>query len=430
MVGDSLVITPEIVKSNGTEDLSFNWSIGIPDEFRSLEFEGPELRMIFSLGAKRYRTKLTVTDNSNGMKYFYFFSIDGQTIFSEGMTVLSDEGGQGQLSFVKPDGSVQARVYEALHEGEKLAGSPGQVVALLNQYIAPSTISSYWITSRDGSDPGVQIDANTFKKIKTLRQNFFEPPATISAGMMESSANGVLLGVVNGKLYTGTSQTWSGSPVYGMFGLPAQGEYSLYEQAAFNPIMPYFLGYDKVGKYFVGFTNFGSAAYIGPTYQTAGNTSFDLKNTGLDLMYFNQINGNNCYAMGRDADGDIYEVKFGAAFMGFIQLSPVYKRPFSRSDLITSNTKWTSTPAEVFYFSSGAKVYRYNPLNEEVKALDADFAGKEVTMVKASPDGSLLYAGVEGSVYVLDISTGKNGVVQATIDNIPGSPVDLVTRDR
>lgn len=430
VVGDSLIISPTITKSDGSADLTLNWSIAVPEELKSLELTGPQLRMIFSLGAKRYRTKLTITDNSNGMKYFRFFDIDGQTVFSKGMTVLSSENGQAQLSFVKPDGSVQPRVYEALHDGEKLEGTPKQVVALLNQYIAPATISSYWITGQGGNDPGVQIDANTFKKIKTIRQNFFEPPAAVSPGMFESAVNGVLLGVANGKLYTGTAQTWSGSPVYGMFGLPAQGEYNLFEQAAFNPVMPYFLGYDKDKKHFVGFTNFGSAGYIGTTYQTAGNSSFDLKNTGLDLLFFNQINGNNCFAIGRDANGVLQEVKFGAAFMGFVQLSPIHKRPFIRPELVTTNTKWASTPAEIFYFNSGSKVYRYNPLNEEVRALDTDFGGKEVTMVKTSADGNTLYAGVEGSVYVLDVSTGKFGNVLSKIDNIPGAPVDLAVRER
>src|SRR5688572_30508930 len=81
IVGDSLIISPTITKSNGTGDLSFDWSILIPEELRSLDISGPQLKMIFSLGAKRYNTKLTVTDNSNGMKYFYFLAIDGQTVF-------------------------------------------------------------------------------------------------------------------------------------------------------------------------------------------------------------------------------------------------------------------------------------------------------------------------------------------------------------
>jgi hypothetical protein len=123
-------------------------------------------------------------------------------------------------------------------------------------------------------------------------------------------------------------------------------------------------------------------------------------------------------------------VKFGAAFMGFVQLSPIYKRPFARAELVAPTTKWASTPAEIFYFNSGSKVYRYNPLNEEVRALDTDFGGKEVTMVKTSADGNTLYAGVEGSVYVLDVSTGKFGNVLSKIDNIPGAPVDLAVRER
>jgi hypothetical protein len=65
---------------------------------------------------------ITVTDNSNGMKYFHKFIIQGQTAFYKGITVLSKEGDNAELSFIKEDGTVQPSIYEALHDGEKLAG--------------------------------------------------------------------------------------------------------------------------------------------------------------------------------------------------------------------------------------------------------------------------------------------------------------------
>jgi hypothetical protein len=213
-----------------------------------------------------------------------------------------------------------------------------------------------------------------------------------------------------------------------MFGLTATGDYSLHRQAIFNGIMPYFLGYDVNRKQVVGFTNFGSAAYIGTGYQTTNTTSFDPKNVGLDMWNFVQVNNNNCFAIGKAADGTIYEIKFGAAFMGFVQLNPIYKRPFVKPSLISADTKWAVTPGEVFYFNSGSTIYRYNPLNEEVKPLTTDFGGKAVTMVKLSPDGNTLTAGVEGSLYYLDISTGKFGDVIKKIDGIPGAPIDVAQR--
>ncbi len=128
------------------------------------------------------------------------------------------------------------------------------------------------------------------------------------------------------------------------------------------------------------------------------------------------------------ANDTLHELKFGAAFVGVVQLSPQYKRPFIRPDLITATTKWASTPAEVFYFSSGSTIYSYNPLNQQVTPLAMNFNGQAITMVKVTNSGNTLIAGVNGTVYLRDISTGQNGVLIKQINNVPGSPVDVVVR--
>jgi hypothetical protein len=146
------------------------------------------------------------------------------------------------------------------------------------------------------------------------------------------------------------------------------------------------------------------------------------------MVYFTQVNNNNCFAFAKDGSGVLHELKFGAAFMGFVQLSPEYKRPFSQPALITPNTKWAVTPSEIFYFTSGSTVYRYNPLNQEIKPLVTDFGGKAVSMIKVIDNGITLLAGVEGSLYYLDINTGKFGDVIKKINGIPGAPVDVAIR--
>jgi hypothetical protein len=426
-VGDSLIIKP-VITTKSKMDLSYEWKIAVPKELKSINFSGPELRTVFGLTAERYYAQFNIIDNTTGMKYFYKFAIQGQTAFFKGITVLSKEGENSALSFIKPDGTIQPHIYESLHEGEKLPAGPRQLIPIVHQYIAPSDITSYWILGSQGTDPGVQIDANTFKRIKYLRNNFFDEPASVTAGNFECGANGILQGVANGKLYVGTSQTWNQAPVYGMFGVPAAGDYNLYRQAIFNGVMPYFLGYEATRKQVVAFTNFGAAAYIGTGYQTDNTTAFDPVNVGLDMWNLVQVNNNNCFAIGKAADGTVYELKFGVAFMGFIKISPLQKRPFVKPELISANTKWAVTPAEIFYFSSGSTIYRYNPLNEEVKPLITNFGGKAVTMVKLLPDANTLVAGVEGSLYYLDVSTGKFGDLIKKIDGIPGAPIDVAQR--
>ena len=425
-VGDSLIIKP-VIKYTDASKLSMDWKISVPDLSDDLNFKGPEVRTVFGLGANRYRAKLTITDNSNGMKYFHDFIVSGKTSFSQGTTVLSLDNGETILSFIKPDGTVQPDIYATTNMGEKLGGKPKQLIGLRHASIDPYHTTSYWVFTDEG-EKGVQINSNTMKKMKNLAGNFFTPPATITPGNFIPTQMESMNGVVNGKLYVGTTQTWNKNPLYNMFGLPAEGNYNLFDQAAFNSIMPYFLGYDKVRKQVVAFTNFGSPAYIGTGYQIQGS-AFDPTNVGLDLLFFVQVNDGNCFAVGKDASGTLKEIKFGVEFRGFILIKPEYIRNFAQPGYITPTTKWVNTPGEIFYFTSGSKIYRYNPANEDFRALSTDFGGKDVTMIKLIDGGNTMLAGTEGTLYHLDVSTGKFGDVLKKQTGIPGQTIDAVIRN-
>ncbi|OQP58974.1 PKD-like family lipoprotein [Niastella populi] len=424
-LGDTLIIKPTVRSANASATFTYEWRVNFPKKFSDTTLTGFPFNFIFSLEPDDYDARLTVTDNSNGMKYFRFFRIRGQTQFSVGSLVLSQEGNTSQLSFVKPDSTVLPRIYKALH-GVDLPGKPLQVIDMIHKFISPTPALGYWITGSGVPDGGVRLNNNTLLQYSTLRKNFFDMPAEAKPGYLENSTNGVLQGVINGKLYVGASQTFYGSDVYGMFGVAVPGDYELYHRAAFNSVMPYFLGYDINRKQVVAFTNFGIPAYAGTGYQVSDVVAFDPLSVGLDLIHFQQINDNNCFAFGKAADGTLYEIKFGAAFVGVVKLSPLYKRAFPQPSLITPTTKWAGSQAEVFYFTSGDKVYRYNPTNQDLRALTTDFGGKAVSMVKLADNDNTLIAGVEGAVYYLDISTGKFGDVIRKYEGIPGSPVDVI----
>jgi hypothetical protein len=426
-LGDTLIIQPTVTIAEPNPRLGFEWRIDMPAKDSSIFFYGPKMQYVFGLTPDNYGALLTVIDSSNGMHYFYRFTISGVTEYGAGTTILSLENGVTQLSFVDTFGNMQPRVFRALN-GQDLPSGPMQLIALADQYIVPVKTSSYWVICSGGMNPGVQIDPNTLLTIKTLKDNFFSAPSSIVPGTLTASPFGVMEGVINGRLYAGTTNTWNLAPVYGMFGQAPAGSYALYHQAACNGTFPYFLGYDSVRQQFVAFTNFGGPAYIGTSYHVTDSTAFSPMTVGLKMVDFEQINDQNCYAFGVAANDSLYELKFGTAFMGFIQLSPQYKRPFIRPDLITPNTKWASSPAEIFYFSSGSSIYSYNPLNQQVAALATSFSGQAVTMIKVTDGGNTLIAGAGNTVYFLDISTGRNGQVLKQINGVPGSPVDVVVR--
>jgi hypothetical protein len=422
VVGDSLIITPTIT-TKSKANLSFDWRIGGPT-VSDIHFSGSSLRMLFGLGTGRFYGHLTIINNDNGMHYFHDFYIDGITNFSVGTAVLSVENNVTQFSFIQPDGALQPRLYAAL-QGENLPAKPLCMVPTIHQQIVPITVSSYWVLTENG---GVQISADSLKRVKDMAGNFFNAPDTTKVTQMSGTQLGVITGVINNRLYAGFWQTWNMAPIYGMFGLAAGGDYTLSNGLIYTSgnTGDFYIGYDAVKKDIIRFNVYGQPMYFGTQYSVIG-TAFDPTNVGLDLVTMMQVNKGNCFLFGTASDGTLYELKFSVNFTGPFQVTTIYKRAFVQPSLITATTKWQATDDEMFYFNSGSKVYRYNPTNQNLTQLTTDFGGKDVTMIKLI-DQNTLVAGVDGSLYYLNISTGKNGDLIKKIDGIPGSPVDIAVR--
>jgi len=426
LVGDTLRIKPTIQFSD-TSQLEFFWRVAIPETNSELNYTGQELVMPFGLGAKRYGGRLSVLNHENEMRYFYTFYIDGKTDFSKGIALLSVENGQTLFSFVKPDGTVQRDLYSVLYE-EALPPKPLSLNVTHGNY-NPTDIRSYWIICGEGENPGVQLDINTMQRIKYFNDNFYETPSGMKPQNLFVNMNGVLAGVMNNKLYQGAATTWDQFPIYGTFGVPSIGDYELSPTMIFSDAnfgADFNIGYDLNRKQMILFNAGG--IYLGTGYDLNG-AAFDPRKIDLDMIQMLKINPNANYAWGRAADGVVYELKFSVLPNGAgAVIGPVHKRLFAGADKLTQDTKWVATPSEIIYFTSGTQVYRYNPLNEEVRALSADFSGKKLTMLKLADNGLTLIVGADGSVFYLDISTGGNGRIVRTVTDLPGEPIDLFER--
>ncbi|QEC71376.1 hypothetical protein FSB73_06515 [Arachidicoccus ginsenosidivorans] len=177
-VGDSLIIAPEVkLQGEAPGGLAYSWTIHVPPVTSSdtdRHFVGKDLRILFGLGPSRFTGRLAIENLANGMKYFKDFTIIGKTAFSKGMTVLSDDQGKTVLSFIKPDTTLQPYLFEAVNPGKSLPTDPSQILAIPVAYQPP--VNSYWIFGKSGAQTGIQVDANDFKVIKTLKDNFFDAP--------------------------------------------------------------------------------------------------------------------------------------------------------------------------------------------------------------------------------------------------------------
>ncbi|MGV3766760.1 MAG: PKD-like family lipoprotein [Chitinophagaceae bacterium] len=440
LVGDSLIIAPEI-KMETDADLMLTWKISVVSGTGAVNRDvldtGASMRIVFGLEPKTYTGRLTIHNNTNGMKYFHNFKVESSTEFATGTTILTEENGRAQLSFVRPDGSLQARLFQAVNPDVPMPENPTQLVAA-PLWTLPNTVETYWVFGKGGVNTGVQVDANTFIFKKTLADNFFDKPEEAIPGKMFAAHTGILTGIVNGRLYAGSTNTWNLAPVYGMFSSEAVGDYDLSPHIAYvlndNPHMPGnpYLGYDKTKKRFIWFVQTGAGPnYMGINYGVAGD-AFDPTNVGLDLIHIQQIAQRSgiCFAYGKDAAGDIWELKMD------VKLSPgdisaiqvIHKRKFVDQSLITASTTWQATEDQILFLTKGDKIYKYNPINQEIVPLQTNFSGQEVSIIKTLDNGNTLIAGTIGKVYYLDVSTGKMGDIKKTIDNLPGKPIGLVQR--
>ncbi len=417
-IGNKLTITPKVTFSS-SEDLSYEWKISVPSEMREIDFQGPTLDMYFTLDAGRYDARLAVVDNRTGMKYFHYFAINGQASFSQGIVLLTSNQGKAEISFIQKDSTILPNIYEHTY-GEALPQGPLQIVPLQDMYMGGTPYLGYWIVCSDKKNPGVELDVNSLRRIKYFRDNFFNTTdEDLNVQYLYPTPVGVMTGIINNKLYIGASSTYYISPIYGYFGIPVLGDYTLAPYLIHCD--SYIIGYDPVQKALIYFD--GGGSYYGSDYTTNG-TAFDPKNLNLDVLFMSMVNSDSHYVIAKDkSDQQIYEFKFGVETSPRT-FSPLSKKVFTGSSLVADNTQWVLTSTEIFYFSSNDKVYRYNPLNEEIRPLDIDFGGKKVTCLKLGSDGKSLIAGTDGNLYFLDISTGKYGNILTHYSGFTGSPVD------
>ena len=427
IVGDSLIIKPTINNTKG-DDIELQWRISVMTG-NDVKFTGPALKIIFGLEAQRYTARLTVYNKTNGMKYFHDFFVDGGTEFGSGTAVLSSENGITQFSFIKPNGEVQARLYHAM-QGKDLPKDPLNLFLMKNTATG-GTLLGYWIITKGG---GVRLNANTMqedpKYPNTIADNYFSAPDNLVVNELKQHPQGILAGVISNVLTYGTTNTWDQSPTYGMFSA-AEGEYQLAPSFIMNFNQnqgTYFIGFERNLKQFVRLNVYNGPTYFGTQYDTESTAVFDPKNVGMDLIHMEQLNGSECFAYCKRSDGKVYELSFNVKFTGPFTFSPLKKRLFIRQELITEKTKWQGAKNGIIYLASGNKVYRYNPINEDVRELSTDFGDAEVTMIRLSENEETIMVGVAGSIYYLDISTGKLGTFLKKIDGIPGSPVDVAIR--
>ncbi|MDR2414812.1 MAG: hypothetical protein LBD64_07510 [Odoribacteraceae bacterium] len=416
-IGERLVIQPGVEFSSKSR-LSFHWEISDPVLMTAHAYESDALDILFTLRAQRYMARLTVTDNGNGMKYFYPFLIEGRSAFSEGVLVLSSDDGQARLAFIGPDNEAR-EVYERMNNGETLPRDPLQIIALYNPNLLGGLYTGYWITCADGDNPGVLVDPATLVKVRGFKENFFDiPDAPVLPGHLIPLDNGTMAGVINGKFYVGRFEGYHEWPGFGYFSPPINGGYTL---------APFSVTTDGTFHWCYDVARRALVCFIPPAgmmfeVQHIQGPPVQWDPANVDLDFITLLSGpTGCYLFGRDNDGVVHELAFQPAGQSTISM---YRRPFLPADLLSPATLWAIYLTEI-YFSSGDKLYRYNPNSQRVDLLPGATVDGEITLLKVGRDANRLVVGTRGHLYWIDVSPGQEGRVVHDVDGIDGYPVDL-----
>lgn len=427
VTGDTLVIQPKVSLDGADplKDLNFEWRIFVVEELKEIVYTGYPLKLLYGLGPGERPSTLFVTDKRNGLIYKFKFKVTGTTPFTVGTVILSNDNGMAKLSFVKPDNTMLPNIYQGLND-QSLSGNPVQLYYSKPLPYQLFSKEEYWVLCNDPVKGSTIVDANTLLHKDGFKSQFFSPPPLISPGYLEPMMGTISNGVINNKLYIGISSTAPFAPDYGKFANEQTGGYSLSNY--FTHGSSFYFGFDTKAKAFVIFG--GDGSYLGTSYLVKETTIFNPKAIGLEnLIYMKAGESGTSFAYFKEADGNTYELKFSYKLTGTEkEIIPEHKRLFKGSPMVNADSKWVRNNLNVFYFSSNDKIWRYNPVNESLTELEASFGGKKVSMLKISADGNTLTTGVDGFMYTLDVTVGKNGNITKTVNGIPGAPVDVVIR--
>lgn len=425
-LGERFTVVPGVTFSDRSK-LTFEWSISDPDLMASHDYRGETLDFVFNLRAREYSALLTVTDQTTGMKYFHDFTIVGQTEFSEGVLLLTSKSGAAELSFIKPDGTVQRDIYGTMNGGEELPSGPLQLVRIYNRNMMGGLYTGYWIICSDTDAGGVLIDPDGLNKIRTLRENFSVAPDRIEASyIVPIDDSGTMTGIVNGKTYVGNFEGYYQWPSYNFFTTPIIGNYQI-ECLAKDKTAGFYWGYDPVARRLHAFMA-PARMYFDVSNIPGPPAQWDPTNIGLDLVTL-QFHAGGGYMICRDDDGLMWQLGFMTGGQMTMNTSIT---PFRHAELITPNTKWLLGDNGVFFFTSGTEVYRYNPLSPAVAEKLVTRAESEITMLRfgRGTEQNEIVVGCEGNLYWLNAlgNVGGAGALKHRIGGFDGSPVDMYDR--
>ena len=335
-----------------------------------------------------------VIDKSTGV--YYSKTMNAQILgeLTKGTMFLCEENGVVDVNFMKTDSTIIRSIYSAANPGETLGSNPLKVFFINPNASNPLIMKHVYITT-ESPEGGAIVDPITFKKVKSLRDNFYVTPS-YSNFKATLYFKGYLADYlfINGKLFNREANMadplWKPELLITASDQPR--EYDLASLLIFPTGSPIIFD-NKYGRFLQH-----SPENKGELFAFTGGskTAFDYNNSGLEMLYSAQTTlpvgneGQYGFAIAKDSKIEKrYMLKFLIGKRGADTKLSVYadeKKEISLAvypGLSVSQTFASdyATMPGVLWYANGGKLYSMNSFDENpVEVLQKDFSSEGITI--------------------------------------------------
>lgn len=428
--GDTLKLTPAISQTIPSDDLSYAWFVynnssnseyTLPRDTISRErnLSHKITGDIFVLG-ENYRLTLKVTDNKTGISSFRQYDLTISNKYGSGWMFLEEKGGEGDMSMILPDNTVEHSVYSLLNPSSPL-GKPVSITSTSFNITDDLSAANKRIYIQMESD-AIELNNLTLTKKFEIGYLFFARPQVVKPAYIGWTAylSGVNpfqrmgIAINNGQVHTNLVGGFPGIKKWGEAIVNPAGVYD-YDIAPFiagatgySATYPVVV-YDKKYKRF-----YSVGANALAAFPAAASTVFDMNNVGMDLLLLDSSNVVDRYNAVMKSGTVPYLLQFKTATTTADPVVTVATVEMNAPGIVDAPALASSTLTPHIFYAVGNKLYKYETTSNTYAEVYAFAGGESVTKMdyqKVDPTTGqqrlvvATWNGTESKVYFFTVSS-------------------------
>lgn len=449
--GGNLQLSPQLNLNGNADDFSYDWFVYLNSASASYVQDSTRIGTsknldytvnpdVFTIG-EDYRLTYKVTNNKNGLSYYYFYQLTVSDLFTQGWIFLEDKNSLADLSMVLKNGQVYRQIYSFRNADNPIKDPVSFTISprSISDAVGPDGKKFYIV----GKTDAIELDGTTMKKRFDFNYLFFTPPSSkapsyIAWGGAGTSNLGLL--VNNGNLHINQVGGFPGAKKFTtQLTSPSNGyDYVLSPQYTpgnrINNVSDIYdiIMFDQKNKRFYDV----SAGALKKFDDVAVNkTIFDMNNVGLDLIKLDSSNVQTLRnAVMKDSAGKGYLLRFKTTRSAEDPYITVSKAEIHAPGVAQAQDAVCSTLTPHIFYGYAGKLYRYEVTSDSYKEAFAFGSGESLTRIKFERHGygfnmpRLVVAtwnGSEGKVYYLPVGADGNvGALDKTYSGF-GKIIDM-----